>query len=196
MIAGVHLSTPQLEAGLPEIRRAPKHAGRLELIVRRPAEGERETVKVGVLDTDRGLVGDRWAAGPRGRASDLDRQLTLMSARAAALVAQAPQRWGLAGDQLYVDFDISEKNLPAGTRVKIGDATVQISAIPHTGCRKFVERFGMDAMLFVNSPVGRALRLRGVNARVVVPGTIRVGDPVRKLLENSATANHDPLWPR
>jgi MOSC domain-containing protein YiiM len=181
MTADVHLTMAELEAGLAEIRRAPKEAGRLELIVRRPAEGARETLDVGVLDTELGLVGDRWHAGARGRAPDPDTQLTLMSARLASLVAQSPQRWGLAGDQLYVDLDLSQRNLPPGTLLQIGDATVQVSAVPHTGCRKFVERFGLDAMLFVNSPVGRALRLRGVNTRVVDGGTISVGDLVRKV---------------
>jgi MOSC domain-containing protein YiiM len=183
MTTWVHLSTPELESGVPQIQRAPKDSGRLELIVRRPAEGDRETLEAGVLDTQFGLVGDRWHAGQRGRSPDFDRQLTLMNARAAALVAQAPERWGLAGDQLYVDLDISEKNLPAGTQLRIRAATIEVSAVPHTGCRKFVDRFGMDAMLFVNSPVGRTLRLRGVNAHVVESGAIRVGDPVRKLRE-------------
>jgi MOSC domain-containing protein YiiM len=181
MTPDVYLTTPELEAGLPDIRQAPTDAGPLELIVRRPREGERETLDEAVLDNRLGLVGDRWNAGVRGRAPDPEHQLTLMSARAAALIAQAPHRWGLAGDQLYVDLDLSQANLPAGTRIRIGRATIEINAVPHTGCRKFVERFGLDAMLFVNSPVGRALRLRGVNARVIESGTVRVGDVARKM---------------
>ena len=99
----------------------------------------------------------------------------------AALVAQSPDRMQLAGDQLFVDLDLSGANLPAGTRLAIGSAIVEVTAQPHTGCRKFVARFGLDAMKFVNSPIGRELNLRGINAKVVQPGTIRVGDVVKKV---------------
>jgi MOSC domain-containing protein YiiM len=176
-----HRSGAELAAGVARVREAPADGGRLELIVRRPTEGERETLEVGELDLVEGLVGDRWSRGKPGRPPDPDTQLTLMSARAADLVGGARERWALAGDQLYVDLDLSEANLPAGTRLAIGTAVVEISALPHTGCKKFVQRFGLDAMLFVNSPEGRALRLRGANARVVEPGLVRPGDEVRKL---------------
>jgi MOSC domain-containing protein YiiM len=173
-----HLTTAELEAGLDEIRRAPKDGGLLELIARRPLTGERELLDEGRLDLAEGLVGDRWRSRSDGRSPNPDTQLTLMSSRAAALVARTRERWALAGDQLYVDLDVSEENLPPGTRLQIGSATVEITPLPHTGCKKFVERFGMDAMLFVNSPVGRSLRLRGVNTKVVEPGTIHVGDRI------------------
>ena len=107
-------------------------------------------------------------------------QINLMNSRAIALVAGERERWPLAGDQLYVDFDISQDNLPPGSRLAIGEAVIEVSAQPHTGCQKFSQRFGVDALRFVNSEAGRKLRLRGLNARVVVPGTIRPGDPVRK----------------
>jgi MOSC domain-containing protein YiiM len=181
MTADVHLTMPELEAGLPEFQHAPKDAGPVQLIVRRPREGAREMLDEAMLDTRLGLVGDRWSSGRGDRAPDPEHQLTLMSARAVALIAQAPHRWGLAGDQLYVDLDLSEANLPAGTRLQIGEATIEISAVPHTGCKKFVERFGLDAMLFVNSPVGRSLRLRGANAWIIESGTVRVGDLARKV---------------
>jgi MOSC domain-containing protein YiiM len=108
-------------------------------------------------------------------------QLNIMSARVIALVAQRRERWPLAGDQLYIDMDLSDENLPAGTRLSLGAAVIEITAQPHTGCKKFVARFGPDAMKFVNSPAGRRLRLRGVNAKVVRPGVIRVGDTAKKI---------------
>lgn len=178
-------SRAELEAGLAEIRESPRQQGALTLIVRRPATGIREVIAEGVLDPAHGLVGDNWSTRgdfrKRGAPPDPHVQLTLMNARAAALVAETQERWPLAGDQLFVDFDLSAANLPAGTRLGIGSAIVEVSAQPHTGCRKFVERFGLEAMQFVNSPVGRAWNLRGINARVVRAGTIATGDPVTKL---------------
>lgn len=175
-------TTPaQLEDGLDHVRAAPADHGRLELIVRRPALDEREVLDEAVLDPAEGLAGDTWRARERREGPpDPARQVTVMNARAAALVARAPERWALAGDQLYVDLDISQENLPPGARLEIGTAVIEVSPEPHLGCAKFRSRFGPDALRFVNSPVGRALRLRGLNARVVVPGTVRVGDAVRK----------------
>lgn len=180
-----HLSMAELEAGLDEIRRAPKDRGVLELIVRRPAVDAREVLELGELDLTEGLVGDNWRA--RGSKSTPDgsahpeMQLNIMNARAAMLVAQSKERWPLAGDQLFVDMDLSEENLPPGTRLALGSAVVEVTPVPHNGCNKFVARFGLDAMKFVNSPVGKSLHLRGINAKVVQPGTIRVGDVVRKV---------------
>lgn len=176
-----HLATAELEAGLDTVRAAPADAGRVELALRRPAEGERELLDVAELDPEAGVVGDRWSQGKHGRRPAPETQLTLMSSRAAELVSGSRERWPLAGDQLYVDLDLSEANLPAGTRLAVGRAVVEISAVPHTGCKKFVQRFGKEAMLFVNSPEGRALRLRGVNARIVTAGAVRPGDEIRKL---------------
>ena len=175
-------ATPdQLEDGLYHIRAAPADAGRLELIVRRPAVDEREVLDEGTLDPSVGLDGDTWLQRERRDGPPaVDRQITVMNARVAALVAQSPDRWALAGDQLYVDLDISHDNLPAGTQLEIGTAVIEVTPEPHLGCAKFRSRFGPDALRFVNSPVGRALRLRGLNARIVVPGTVRPGDVVRK----------------
>ena len=180
-----HRSTDELTAGLAEILRSPAAQGTVELIVRRPAEDEREVLDEGTLDLDEGLVGDMWrrrgsSRGPGGFANP-DAQLTLMNARAAALVAGGRERWPLAGDQLYVDLDLSFDNLPAGTQLAVGDAIVEVTAAPHTGCSKFSARFGTDALKFVNKPPGRELRLRGINTRVVRPGTVRVGDTISKL---------------
>jgi len=181
-----HLTTEELEAGLDEIRRAPTDEGTVELIVRRPAEGERDVLQEGVLDLDGGLVGDRWSAHRSSKTPDgspnRETQVTLMNARVVDLVAAGErERWALAGDQLYVDLDISEANLPAGTRLGLGSAVIEVTPEPHTGCVKFASRFGNDAHRFVNTKQHRHLRLRGLNARVVEPGTVSAGDAIRKL---------------
>ena len=180
-----HLTMAELEAGLEEIRRAPKDEGVLELIVRRPRKGEREVLDEGELDLREGLVGDSWqhrrsTRTPDGKAH-ADMQINVMSARVIALVSQDKSRWPLAGDQLFVDLDLSVDNLPPGTQLAIGSAVIEATSEPHTGCSRFIERFGLDATKFVNSPVGRQLQLRGINARVVQAGTIRVGDLAHKL---------------
>jgi MOSC domain-containing protein YiiM len=183
-----HLSIEQLEAGLDEIRQSPADEGVLELIVRRPATGEREIVEKAELDLVVGLVGDRWGARTSSRSGDSpdpDTQLNIMNARVLALVAQTKDRWPLAGDQLIIDLDLSEANIPAGTRLALGTALIEVTPEPHTGCRKFADRFGREAVKFVNSPVGAELRLRGINAKVVRSGTIRVGDRVTKVARAS-----------
>lgn len=172
-----HFSISELEAGIDRVIDVPSDTGVLSLIVRRPAEGEREVLESGQLDLADGLVGDRWSLDG---ILDTVNQVNVMSARAISLIAGDSERWQLAGDQLYVDFDISEDNLPAGSRLAIGETVIEVSSTPHTGCQKFSRRFGVDALRFVNSEAGRKLRLRGLNASVVVPGTIRRGDPVRK----------------
>jgi hypothetical protein len=180
-----HPTATTLEAGLDGIRRSPSDHGRVHLIVRRPAENAREVLPEARLDRDEGLVGDTWRARPsnltRDRSPHPDLQLTLMNSRVAALVAGGDERRQLAGDQLYVDLDLSEANLPPGTRLTLGSAVIEISDKPHRGCQKFAARFGREALSFVNSAVGRALRLRGVNAKILVPGTVRLGDRIDKL---------------
>jgi hypothetical protein len=169
---------------------AHKDVGTVELIVRRPAVDRREVVVEAVIDEVEGLVGDTWRS--RGSRSTLDRsadpqaQITVMSARAAARFAGAKDRWPLAGDQFYVDLDIGEDNLPAGSLIAIGEAVLQVSAKPHTGCAKFSNRFGREALQEVSSPAGRAQRLRGMNTSVVSGGVVRVGDDVRVLERGSA----------
>lgn len=181
----MHRTPEQLEAGLGLIREAPAAEGTLELIVRRPVPEEREVLDEGELDAEVGLVGDGWSERPSSKTGrpNPEAQVTVTSARATALVAGGPEpaAWAPAGDQLYVDFDLSQDNLPAGARLAVGEAVLEVSADPHLGCGKFARRFGVDALKFVNSEVGRSLRLRGLNARVAVPGPIRRGDPVRKL---------------
>ncbi len=173
-----------LEDGLAEIRRAPQVAGTVELIVRRSAPEKREVVAEAQLDPVAGLVGDCWLErGSRATedgSAHPDMQLTMVSARAIGLIARTRERWPLAGDQLYVDLDLSADNLPPGTLLRVGTAAIEITEKPHTGCGKFVRRFGVDAMRFVNSPVGRELNLRGIYARVVSAGTVRTGDSISK----------------
>jgi MOSC domain-containing protein YiiM len=167
----------ELDAGLAEILRSPADAGSVVQIVRRPAVGEREVLDAATLDAELGLIGDTWHQ--RGE-PDRDKQLTIMNARAIALMAGPIDRWGLAGDQLYAELDLSQANLPVGTRLVIGGALVEITDKPHNGCAKFSARFGPEALRFVNSEPGRALRLRGANARVVSGGPIRRGDAIDK----------------
>ena len=182
-----HRTPEELAAFLPVLLAAPRDAGTLELVVRRPAPGEREELAEGELDREVGLVGDTWSERPSSRTADggphPDMQLNVMNAPLVAFLAGVPGRRALAGDQLYLDLDLSHDNLPAGSRLTIGDPTtrgavIEVTEQPHTGCAKFVERFGAEAMRFVNGAVGRPLRLRGLNARVVVPGRVRPGDPV------------------
>jgi hypothetical protein len=181
-----HLTMEELEAGLDTIRAAPKDEGVLLLIVRRPQIEQREVLAEGELNPVEGLVGDSWNLRNSSRTPDgsphPEMQLNIMNARVTALVAQEQERWQLAGDQLYLDMDLSAENLPAGTQLAIGSAIIEVTPPPHTGCKKFVSRFGLDAMKFVNSTVGRELHLRGINARVVQGGVIRVGQAAKKLL--------------
>jgi MOSC domain-containing protein YiiM len=174
-----HAELTSLEDRLDYIRAAPADGGTLELIARRPAVDERQVVTEVRLDPTFGLEGDTWP--DRGTTPSPERQLTVMNARAAEAIAGDRDRWALAGDQLYVDLDISQANLPPGSRIQIGNAVIEFSEPPHTGCAKFSARYGNDAQRFVNSPTGRELRLRGANCRVVVAGTVRAGDAIRKL---------------
>jgi hypothetical protein len=174
-----HRTRAELEAALDELRASPVGEGVLRLIVRRPIEEEREVLAEATLDETEGLVGDRWNAADDDGPNRLDTQVTLMNARVASLVAGEPEHWPPAGDQLYVELSLAGEDLPPGSRLEIGTALLEITAVPHTGCGKFIRRFGVDAMKFVNSPVGRELNLRGVNARVVRGGVVAQGDAIR-----------------
>jgi MOSC domain-containing protein YiiM len=179
-----HRTEQELEAALDAIRAAPRDAGVVELIARRPTHGEREVLEEATLDPALGLVGDSWHVRPSrhtpDNSPDPERQLTLMSARAVAAVAGERAAWSLAGDQLYVDLDLGGENLPAGTRLSAGTAVLVVTAAPHTGCDKFTARFGSAASRWLNTPAGRALKLRGIYARVLEGGVIRRGELLRK----------------
>ena len=180
-----HLTTDELEDELEYILSAPKDQGVLELIVRRPKVDKREVLEEGIIDLNEGLVGDNWKTRGSSRTPDRsahpDMQLNIMNARVISVIARDKSRWPLAGDQLYIDIDMSEKNLPPGTQLSIGSAIIEITSIPHLGCKKFAERFGVESMKFINSPRGKELHLRGLNARVIQTGKIRVGDIAKKL---------------
>jgi MOSC domain-containing protein YiiM len=173
-----------LDDHLDDVRAAPRDGGVVRLIVRRPAVDKREAVPEAVLDVSDGLVGDGWLArGSRSRpdgSADPEAQVTIMSTRVLAAIEPDASRWPLAGDQLYLDMDLSVGNLPPGTRLAVGDAILEVSTTPHTGCSKFSARFGSDAQRWINSPAGRELRMRGLNARIVQSGVVRVGDTARK----------------
>lgn len=180
-----HITATELDAGFTHVRDSPQDNGRVELIVRRPALGQREVLDQVELNTAEGVAGDTWSGRGSKRTEDgsphPDMQLNLINARVAALIAVDPDRRALAGDQLHLDLDLSEANLPAGTRLSLGSAVIEITDQPHLGCAKFTERFGLDAHRWVNSALGKVLKLRGVNARVLTPGIVAHGDIVAKL---------------
>ena len=180
-----HLTTEELEAGLGVILQSPKDGGLVEMIVRRPKDEEREVLNEGQLDLAQGLIGDNWKSRGSKQTTDgsahPDMQINIMNSRVIALLAQEKENWQLAGDQLYIDMDLGAENLPAGTRLALGSAILEITTKPHSGCKKFAARFGQDAVKFVNSPLRKELHLRGVNAKVIQTGTIQVGDVVKKI---------------
>jgi hypothetical protein len=179
------LERRDFDTSLPDIDAAPADLGRLMRIVRRPAVDQRELVDTARLDPVVGLVGDTWQArGSRATAdgsADPEAQLTVISTRVLRALEPDESRWPEAGDQLYVDLDLRVDTLPAGSRLAIGDAVIEISAKPHTGCEKFAARFGIDALAWISTPVGKAHRMRGLNARIVEGGTIAVGDVIRRV---------------
>lgn len=180
-----HLATAALEAGLGHIRESPSDRGRVDLIVRRPDLDKREVLEEGQLSRDEGLVGDSWLARGSRRTEDgsphRDMQINVINARCIALLASHRDRWPLAGDQLYVDLDLSRANLPSGSRLSLGSAAIEVTDQPHRACAKFSKRFGIDALRFVNSESGQQLRLRGLNAKVVQSGTVLRGDVITKI---------------
>ena len=180
-----HVTMQELEAAMDHLRQAPKDNGVVELIVSRPGVDRREVLEEAEFDPVKGLIGDNWLVRgsrktPDGSAHP-EMQINIMNSRVTALVAQEKRRWPLAGDQLYIDMDLGRENLPPGSHLAIGSVVLEVSPLPHTGCRKFVARFGVEAMEFVNSPVGKQLCLRGINAKIIQGGIVKVGQTARKL---------------
>ena len=180
-----HLTLQELEAALDHLRQAPKDDGVVHLIVCRPDVDQREVLDEAELDIEKGLIGDNWSVRgsrktPDGSAHP-EMQINIMNSRVTALVAQEKERWPLAGDQLYIDMDLGHENLPPGSHLAIGSVVLEVSAMPHTGCMKFVSRFGAEAMQFVNSPLGKQLCLRGINAKIIQGGIVKVGQTAKKL---------------
>jgi hypothetical protein len=180
-----HLTTAELEAALDHLRQTPKDDGVLHLIVSRPDVDQRKVLDEAELDVTDGLIGDNWKVRgsrktPDGSAHP-EMQINIMNSRVTQLVAQEKDRWPLAGDQLYIEMDLSRENLPAGSRIAVGSAVLEVSPLPHTGCHKFVARFGAEAMQFVNSDLGRQMCLRGINAKVVQGGIVKVGQTAKKI---------------
>jgi MOSC domain-containing protein YiiM len=180
-----HVTTEDIQAGLAEMGGSPRDIGRLEMIVRRPGVDERQVLEQAELSLADGLAGDTWRQRGSSHTPDgsarLEAQITLVNSRIIQLLARDRSRWPLAGDQLFVDFDLSSDNLRPGQRLVIGTAILEVSDLPHTGCDKFTARFGSAATHFVNSAEGQHLRRRGLNTRVVQPGAIRVGDTISKI---------------
>ena len=183
-----HRPRAEIERAAAAMGSSPTDNGIVEMIVCRPATDERRVLDEGMLDTAHGLRGDTWEARgaktPEGRADPL-RQVTVMNSRVLASVAGERDRWQLAGDQLIVDLDLSMDSLPAGTRLQIGEAIAEVTEPPHTGCAKFAGRYGADALAWANGGAGRRQRRRGMHVRVLASGTVRPGDSIRKLDEDS-----------
>ncbi len=185
-----HMTMEQLKAGLPEIMASPKDEGTLEGIVVRPASGERLEPRSVRITAASGLEGDHWSKGcwktTEDGSPDPDVQICIMNARCIALVAQSRDNWAPAGDNFFIDMDLTPENLAPGQRLSVGSAVIEITAVPHNGCQSFIERYGRDACLFVNSGEGRKLRLRGIYARVVKNGEVSLGDRVTKIADEAA----------
>ncbi len=181
----IQFTLEHLQTQLNHIQESPKDTGSVLLIVRRPATEERELISQGRLIPASGLEGDNWrergsTSMPDGSANP-EAEITLMNTRVIQALTQDETRWALAGDQFFVDFDLSEENIPAGTRLALGSAIVEVSPLPHNGCKKFSARFGIDALKFISMAENKPLRMRGINAKIIQAGEVKQGDLIRKV---------------
>ncbi|MEM6942438.1 MAG: MOSC domain-containing protein [Pseudomonadota bacterium] len=180
-----HRTRAELEAALPLILAAPKDGGRLDMIVSRPAPGERTLPQRARLTAEGGVEGDHWAKGCWLSLDDgtphPDVQICLMMSRMIRAIAGEEAHWPPAGDNLFIDMDLTPANTPPGTRLALGSVEMVVTPEPHNGCEAFIERFGREACVFVNTGPGKTHRLRGIYCRVTKDGDISVGDSLRKI---------------
>ncbi|MCX4026571.1 MOSC domain-containing protein [Endozoicomonas sp. SM1973] len=180
-----YTSREGLELALEIIKQSPKQEGSVKLIVCRPSVDQRKVLEVGELSLEEGLLGDNWKQRELTRSKNgmvkVDNQLNLMNSRVIEAITTDKEQWQLAGDQFYVDFDLSYENTPPGAQLLIGNAIIEVTEEPHLGCKKFADRFGMDAVKFVNSEQGKQLNLRGINAKIIKPGLVKVGSIIKKI---------------
>ena len=179
------MNTEQIVGGMSHVTASPADGGRLELIIVRPAEGERVLPESVRVSPEQGVEGDKWRHS-RGHDTPDDgpdprTQVTLMNARILRLISGEEGRMPLAGDNLIVDLDLSDENIAPGQRLSVGEAVLEVTEVPHNGCGAFLDRYGKDAVKFVNSPEGKRLHLRGLHAKVITAGVVSVGDEVRKV---------------
>ena len=173
-----------LARGLVALADAPKDRGRVALLVRRVEGGLRETPERACLVPDLGFPGDAWGRQKQPRP---EAQLTVMQIDVAGLIANG-QPLTLSGDNLFLELDLSTPNLPAGSRVRVGGATLEVTSKPHNGCQKFRARFGPEALRFVSQPDLRYRNLRGIYMRVVERGEVAPGDPVEVIARPASTS--------
>ena len=171
--AARHLDLATLHERIDALPAPPRDRGHLALLVARLPDGRHDTPHAARLAPEEGLPGDRWERCD-GRPES---QLAVMRVDVATLLANG-QALSLFGDNLLVDLDLSDENLPTGTRLRLGGALLEVTPEPHNGCAKFRQRFGGDALRLTAEKPRRHQHLRGIYLRVVEAGDVAVGDPI------------------